>query len=205
MKFILVAEGHTEEQLPAFIKRWLDPRLTRRVGIQLVRLPGWGAVESSISDRTRAYLEGPLGNEIIAVVGLLDLYGPDFYPDQAGTVQERYDWAVRYIEARVNHPKFRMFFAVHEIEAWILSQPEIFPRPVAERVPDRPPETINFDEPPSKLLNRLYHASHGKGYVKPADGRRLFAKLDPSIAASKCPHLDAMLQELLSMAKAAGL
>ena len=205
MKFILVAEGHTEEQLPAFIKRWLDPRLASRVGIHLVRLPGWGAVEDGIADRARAYLEGPSADEIVAVVGLLDLYGPDFYPDHTRNAQERYDWAARYFEQRVNHPRFRMFFAVHEIEAWILSQPENLPHRVAERVPDRPPETINFGEPPSKLLDRLYHASHGKGYVKPADGRRLFAKLDPSIAASKCPHLDAMLQEMLSMAKAAGL
>ncbi|MEN6436959.1 MAG: TOPRIM nucleotidyl transferase/hydrolase domain-containing protein, partial [Syntrophobacter sp.] len=38
MKFILLVEGHTEKiALPDFFKRWLDPRLKQRVGIQFVR------------------------------------------------------------------------------------------------------------------------------------------------------------------------
>ena len=42
MKFILFVEGHTEDKaLPAFLKRWLDPRLESPVGIQTVRFDGW--------------------------------------------------------------------------------------------------------------------------------------------------------------------
>lgn len=38
MRFILFCEGHTEcKALPAFLKRWLDPKLSSPVGIKPVR------------------------------------------------------------------------------------------------------------------------------------------------------------------------
>lgn len=205
MKFILFAEGHTEKFLPAFFKAWLDPRLNRPVGFHVVRFKGWGDFVESAAERAVMHLSGAKASEIIAVVGLLDLYGPGFYPDNTWSARERHDWAVNYLAQKVNLPEFRMFFAVHELEAWILSQPDILPQEVAKRLPKREPETINFDEPPSKLLNRAYHACGGEGYKKRVFGGQLFHKLDPSIAATKCPHLNAMLQEMLSMAKNAGL
>ncbi len=42
-------------------------------------------------------------------------------------------------------------------------------------------------------------------YKKVTDGRDLFAQLDPAVAASRCPHLKAMLDEMLILAKSAGL
>ena len=44
MKFILFVEGYTETQdkrLSAYLKRWLDPRLHKPVGIPPVRFEGW--------------------------------------------------------------------------------------------------------------------------------------------------------------------
>ena len=52
------------------------------------------------------YLEGPQKDDIIAVIALLDLYGPTFYPDDKRTAEERYDWAKKDLEGKVNHPKF---------------------------------------------------------------------------------------------------
>ena len=43
------------------------------------------------------------------------------------------------------------------------------------------------------------------GYKKTVDGQRLFAKLDPSVAAKKCPHLTELLAEMLQLAHDAGL
>ena len=37
MKFVLFVEGHTERAIPEFLKRWLDPQLSQRAGIQTVR------------------------------------------------------------------------------------------------------------------------------------------------------------------------
>jgi hypothetical protein len=42
MKFKLFVEGYTEQKaIPAFLKRWLDAHLEKRVGIQAVRFEGW--------------------------------------------------------------------------------------------------------------------------------------------------------------------
>ncbi len=67
------------------------------------------------------------------------------------------------------------------------------------------PEQVNFVEPPAKLPNALYKRRLKRDYKKVTDGRDLFAQLDPAIAVSKCPHLKAMLEEMLTLAKAAGL
>jgi len=206
MRFILFAEGYTEKFLPQFFKRWLDARLKKPVGFQFVRFRGWGDFVSKVAERAPRYLAGAQAKDVVAVIGLLDLYGPDFVLRTATQLQEeRYRLAVKHVGGLVQHPKFRMHFAVHEVEAWILSQPRVLPRGVAKMIPKRKPESINFDEPPSKLLNRLYRKDLGLGYKKLSYGAQLFRKLDPSIAATKCPHLDALLNDMLSLAKAAGL
>ena len=98
-----------------------------------------------------------------------------------------------------------MFFAVHEIEAWILSQPHLLRASVQTGLPASRalPETVNFKEPPAKLLDRLYRTHTGRGYKKIVDGKKLFDDLDPSVAYGKCPYLARMLDEMLTMAKGA--
>ncbi|MBW3538715.1 MAG: DUF4276 family protein [Planctomycetes bacterium] len=208
MKFVMLAEGRTEKESAAgFLKRWLDPRLSQPVGIQMVHFEGYSELARKMADRARMHLDGPRQTEIIAVVALLDLYGPNFYPQHITGAQDRYDWAVAHFTEALGLERFRMFFAVHEFEAWLLSQPEIFPRAVQDTFPKKIalPETINFDEPPAKLLDRIYRQATRRSYKKTTYGKQLFAKLDPNVAADKCPYLRAMLAELLELAKAAGL
>ena len=76
------------------------------------------------------HLEGPKQTEILAVIGLMDLYGPRFYPGHLSTADERHQWAKEHFEKQVGLDRFRMFFAVHEFEAWLSSQPDIFPRDI---------------------------------------------------------------------------
>jgi len=81
MKFVLFAEGKTEKTVLAdFFKRWLDPRLAQRVGISVVRFNGWSHYLSDIKSRAELSLSGKSGADVIAGIGLLDLYGPTFYP-----------------------------------------------------------------------------------------------------------------------------
>ncbi len=206
MRFILLVEGKTEEEAAAaFLKRWLDPRLPQPVRIQMVTFDGYGDVIRKMARKARMHLEGPKGHEIIAVIGLLDLYGPTFYPPDKTTADERVAWGREHFEKEVALDRFRLFFAVHEFEAWLLSQPEIFPQKIknalANKVPQ--PERIDFVEPPAKLLDQVYRQQTKRNYKKRAYGRQLFAKLDPLVAISKCPYLKAMLDEMLSLAKAA--
>lgn len=206
MRFVLFVEGHTERKaVPAFLKKWLDPRLTQRVGVKAVRFDGWAELVDDVAQKAHMYLDDPSNDDVIAVVSLLDLYGPTFYPSHMESAAERNRWGREHIEGKVDREKFRHFFAKHETEAWLLSQPEMFPAEVRRSLPDRPPEQVNFDEPPAYLLNRLYKQNTRKNYKKVVYGRQLFERLDPIVAYEQCPYLRELLDELLTLAVAAGL
>jgi hypothetical protein len=94
MKFILFVEGYPEDKaLPNFSKRWLDPRLVNPVGIKTVRFEGWTELVKDAPLKAKMHLSGPNKDDIIAVISLLDLYGPTFYPDALAGCGERYGWA----------------------------------------------------------------------------------------------------------------
>ena len=149
------------------------------------------------------HLNGPQKNDIIAVISLLDLYGPTFYPSHMMNPAERCIWAKKEMENKASHPKFFQFFAVHEIEAWLPSKPNIFPLEVQRAFPEkvRHPENVNFNEPPAKLLERLYLKNIRRSYKKVANGKELFRRLDPNIAYDKCPNLKDLLDKMLILAK----
>ncbi len=207
MKFILFVEGVTEKLAAGdFLQRWLNPQLENNVGIQVVTFNGYPEFMRKVATKTHMHLDGPHKEDIIAVIGLIDLYGPKFYPGHTMTADERYDWGVRHIEKEVDRELFRMFFAVHEFEAWLLSQPTLFPSIIAKALPGKiaQPETINFDEPPAKLLDKVYRTRTRRSYKKTTYGKELFGKLDPQVAVQKCPRLKEMLNEMLQLAMAAG-
>lgn len=208
MKFVLFVEGHTEQKaVPQFLKRWLDPQLTKSVGVQAVKFEGWAEFKRNVKKKADWYLEGAGSTDVIAVVGLLDLYGPTFYPDNEETAAKRVKWASQHFEKRVNHERYRHFCAVHEVEAWLLSEPSLFHRDIQAILPQKvkTPEKVNFDEPPAQLLDRVFKQGMRKGYKKVVYGYGLFGKLDPTIAYSKCPNLKALLDTMLDLAKGAGL
>jgi hypothetical protein len=209
MKFRLLIEGYTERKaLPSFLKRWLDPRLNKSVGISTDRFDGWAELVKDVPKIARMYLDSPTASrDVIAVIALIDLYGPTIYPEDKKTPEERYAWAKRHIEDQVGREKFRQYFAVHETEAWLLSDPKLFSADIRKALPAKiaKPETVNFDTPPGKLLENLYLAKLRRKYKKVTDGDDLFEKLDPEVAYEKCPYLRAMLDDMLQLARDAGL
>ena len=208
MKFILFVEGETEYKvLPLFLKRWLDPQVNRSVGIAPVNLAGSSNFEAEIAQKARMYLNGAKRNEIIAAIGLADLYGFTSYPPHLHDMRGRYDWAKQKLQNKVGHSKFRQFFAVHELEAWLLSDSKIFPSQIKNAIYKAAsnPEAVNFNQPPAVLLKKLYREKLvNTEYNKVAYGVDLFKKLDPTIAYQKCPHLQEMLDEMLRLAKDSG-
>lgn len=208
MKFVFFVEGSTERfALPGFLKRWLDPRLSQPVGIKIVQFEGWHDYVREIGKKVGLNLSGRAGADMIAAIGLLDLFGPTFYPNAAVTAVERYAWAKDHIENRVNHQRFHQHFAVHELEAWLLADPNILPEEVRLALPGNAgqPETVNFDVPPSRLLARLYWERLRMTYKKVTDGSNLFQALEPDLAYGKCGYLKRLLDDMLALAKAAGL
>jgi hypothetical protein len=206
VKFILLVEGDSERKtIRPFLKRWLDRRLSRPVRIDAVNLNGFGDFWRHAPKRAQKYVDDPRQADIF-VFGLLDLAGPNFFPAGLTSAQERENWAVAEIERKVNRPcRFRMFFAVHEFEAWILSQPKLLPFDPPKTALNRMqnPESVNFDESPSKLLDRLYRDNGRGNYKKITYGVQLFGKLDPEVAYAKCPHLKDLLDAMLALASQA--
>lgn len=203
MRFVLFVEGHTEKALPQFLRRWLNPQLIQPVGIQAVQFDGAADMIKDLPARTERFLNAPK-QDVLAVIGLLDFHAlPLTIPAEQETVTERCAWAKLYLEQKVGSPKFRQFFAVHETEAWLLSQPSIFPAAVRTEIAGRAqhPETVNNQEPPAMLLQNLYRAKTRSDYKKTVDGTNLFGDLDPAVAYGKCPHLKAMLDNMLSLAR----
>ena len=204
MNFVLFCEGPTEQgALPEFLRRWLNSKLTERVGVQPVLFSGWAEMVKDSPVKARLHLSNP---KVIAVVALLDLYGPTFYPSDRSTVDERFEWARAHLEKKVGDVRFRQYFAVHEVEAWLLSQPELLPAPVCRKLLPKAttqPETVNFNEPPAALLNRLYQEATGRGYKKRTFGAELFRKLDPEVVRDKCPYFRKLADDLVELAKQA--
>lgn len=204
MKFVLFAEGKTEKSvLNEFLKRWLDARLETKVGIQLVKFDGWRELVKKTPKKAELYLTE---TDVIGVIALLDLYGPDFYPNNLDNADEKYEWAKKALEKKVEHANFRQFFAVHETEAWLLSDSKIFPQEIRSEKDlfSKKPEDVNSDYPPAKRLDALYEKHFRKRYKKITYGSQLFKKLDPEKVYSKCPRFREMMDEMLGMAKTAG-
>ncbi|MDZ7700057.1 MAG: DUF4276 family protein [Deltaproteobacteria bacterium] len=156
MKFVLLVEGDTEKKvLAALFKRWIDPRLAQPVGVKVVKCEGWPELIKESPKKARMHLED---EDVIAVFAILDLYGPTIYPNGVRNVSERYKWAKSHLEGKVGDTRFHQHFAVHETEAWLFSNLNLFPGPIKTALPAgvEKPEEINFDEPPSKLLEKLY-------------------------------------------------
>ncbi len=206
MRFVVFVEGHLEQRvLPSFLRGWMDSKTSEHVGINVIRFQGVNQFTKKLPTAALKHLDGPKRSDLIAAIGILDLYGVTYLPNDL-SVQESYDWLCQHFEEKVAHPKFHMFCAVHELEAWILSQPEVLPVAVRNALPGKAqhPESVNFDEPPAKLLQRLYREKLKWDYKKIVDGTNVFSKLDPAVVWDKCPHLRKMTDKMLRLARESG-
>jgi len=205
----LFVEGETErgsarhKTLADFFHRWLDPRLPPRskVGILPVNFRGVTNYLNDYVESAGRYLDDGKAN---FVVGLIDLYGiPSSFIDLSKypTVEEKVTAARRRMRRLVpqrHRDRFHQHFAVHEVEAWLLAYPEKWPADVRNQITRRPPEQVNFDEPPAKFLKRILRR---RGYKKTVAARNIFPTVDPQIAIEKCPYLRALAHDLLEIAR----
>ncbi|HUT11725.1 MAG TPA: DUF4276 family protein [Thermoguttaceae bacterium] len=207
-RIVLFVEGDTEcgearrKTLPVFFHKWLDPQLPRmsRVGIQAVKFQGVSEFLDELPKKVELYLDGGQANFI---VGLVDLYGiPSHRIDLSphATVEQKVAAARKYIKSLVPsrfRAYFHQHFAVHEVEAWLLAYPERWPPEVRDRIKKRPPEQVNFKEPPAKFLGRIL----GRRYKKTVYAGNLFPVVDPQTAIDKCPFLRLLAEDLLAIAR----
>jgi len=204
----LFVEGDTErgetrqKTLPTFFHNWLDRQLPplSKVGIRAVKFQGVSNYLDDLPRKLGLYLTERRANFI---VGLVDLYGlPPSRIDLSGcaTIKEKVAEARRIIRGTIPSEfqhLFHQHFAVHEVEAWLLAYPERWPSSVRGQITRRPPEEVNFNEPPAKFLKRIL----GGRYRKTVRARNVFPDVDPQIATDKCPFLRLLAADLFEIAK----
>ena len=201
-RIALFVEGDSEKTLPAFFHKWLDPQLPERsgVGIQAVKFQGVSDFLDSLPKTVRLYLNEGRAN---FVVGLVDLYGlPPNRIDLSGcaSIQQKVSAARQQIKRLVPdefRSRFHQHFAVHEVEAWLLAYPEKWPAEVRDQIRKRPPEQVDFNEPPAKFLKRIL----GGRYKKTVYAKNLFPNVDPQQAVDACPFLKLLAEDLLEIAR----
>src|SRR5262245_56200769 len=159
----LFVEGDTERgdarhrTLPTFIHHWLDPQLPQggKVGIMPVKFQGVSNYLDDLPQKVVLYLDEGRANFI---VGLVDLYGiPGSLVDLSpyATVKEEIIAARLYMRSHVPHAsrdRSRQHCGIHEVEAWLLAHPQERPADARTQITKRPPEQVNFKEPPAKFL-----------------------------------------------------
>ncbi len=207
-RIALFVEGDTErgdarqKTLPKFFHNWLDPQLPAQcnVGIQAVKFQGVSNYLDDLPKMVELHLTQRRAN---FVVGLVDLYGlpPDRFDFTACTsVRDKVIVARKVIKETIPAEfanRFRQHFSVHEVEAWLLAYPERFPANVRHQITKRPPEDVNFNEPPAKFLKRIL----GGAYKKTVYAKNIFPFVDPQIAIHKCPFLRRLASDLLDIAR----
>jgi hypothetical protein len=202
MFLIIFVEGDTEDVvLTNFLSKWLNSKLPERLIIRTVNFKGYANLYKDVVLRAHMHLKGPRSKDLVAVIGLLDLYGPKFFPEGMNSVDEKYLWAKQHMEDKVGSPRFRQHFAVHELEAWLFSDPSIFSEAIASEVEKvtNDPEKVNSNQPPAKFLHNLYLEKTNKTYKKVTEGNRLFAKLDPEIVRDKCPYFKLFTDDIYNL------
>jgi hypothetical protein len=204
MRFVLFVEGYTEDKaVRDFLARCLKPHFPplQQVGITPIRFDGWADMYRDIQKQVAFHLNDPQAGNVIAVISLLDLYGPTIYPANKSDAPSRYAWGVDHLQNRVNDERYRHHFAVHETEAWLLSDSSIFPPPVRGdiRKLSISPEKVGI---PARELDRLYLSKINRSYRKVTDGKNLFPKLQPEVALNACPYLTALVNDMVQLALA---
>lgn len=194
MRIVFLVEGDTEQKtFPPFFRRWLASRQLMHVGIRAISLDGGAKFAKEAAQRAQDLLSGRTKERIEAVFGVLDVHGN--LSDGSDAKIQR---SVEEIETLVGDPRFRMFYAKFETEAWLLSDKSIFPTDIQARIASAgAPESRAR---PAKDLDSWYRTDLGSQYKKTVNGFNLFSRLDPDIAAHKCPHLRKILDALLDVA-----
>jgi len=207
-RIALFVEGDTERgsarqtTLPSFFHKWLDPQLPEhgKVAIKPVKFQGVSNYLDDLAMKVALHLDE---GSVNFVFGLVDLHGlPSSRIDltRCATVAEKVREARRQIRALVPRKcqsRFHQHFAVHEVEAWLLAYPEKWPPKIRAQIIKKPPEEVNFTEPPAKFLKRLL----GGRYKKTAAAKNIFPSVDPGVAIAKCPHLACLANDMLKVAR----
>jgi len=99
-------------------------------------------------------------------------------------------------------PCFHPHAAQFEFEAWLIPYwPRIQALANSTRaMPGAPPDTINHDRPPSRMLREMFQTGRRRvDYQKVTHATAILRDQDLSVAARECPELRAFLNTILTV------
>ncbi len=216
-RLLMLVEGQSEE---IFVKQTLAPHLAGHgVFVQPIvlwtkRLGAGGGYRGGVSNWNqikRSLL--PLTFDTDAwITTLLDFYGlPEDVPGyqealKPGNPRERVTCLEARLAAEINHQRFIPFLALHEFEAWVFCNPDVFAKhfdrsDLAEKVANAvvlagEPELINHGKAthPKARLQAM-----ATGYKETSDGPTLMGKIGIAAIRAACPHFAAWLTRLQAL------
>jgi len=191
----LMVEGATEAVLLPPLRRFLQPRLPNimprlRVYPSDGRLPKADILKREVQRHLAKHDH---------VIALTDVYtGND--PREFRTATEAKDRMRAWVG---DDARFHPHAAQHEFEAWLIPYwPQIQQLAGSPRSqPTQPPEEINHDRPPSRLLNDVFRSGRKKAdFQKILHASAILRDQDLGVAARTCPNLRAFLTTILTVA-----
>lgn len=130
------------------------------------------------------------------VIALTDVYtGTKDFATADDAKKKMRDWVGK-------NDRFHPHAALHDFEAWLIPFWDTIVQQAKgnKQKPTTPPESINHQKPPSKVINEVFLTGERKTrYIKTVDGPKILKKHGLEEAASECPELKALLNTILKL------
>lgn len=195
MKIVVYVEGPGDRDCLETLLEPLLVKLTNR-GVRVSFIPasrGHRKKELLTNAPIRA-ANAIVNDENIVVVILPDLYPPNIgFPHK--TCDELQDGVRKRFQAAASKKgrwddrladRFQVFCLIHDLEVLLLASDELL-RDLRLNAPEWrvPPETQNHDNPPKRVVERLFRPA---SYLSTVDGPRILANADYHELAERCPN-----------------
>jgi len=218
-RLLILVEGQTEE---IFVKQTLTPHLAqfgvcvqRPIVLWTKRVVSGGGYRGGVSNWNQIHtnLRPLIADSDAWITTILDFYGlPGDFPGlrealSPGDARQKVQALQNRFAEAINHRRLIPFLALHEFEAWLFSAPDTvqahFELPQlanclrAAVVEAGAPELMNHGlatHPKARLKGLI------ETYKETSDGPTLFAKIGLAAVRAECPHFDAWLCQLESLA-----
>lgn len=144
---------------------------------------------------------------VLAVFALVDLKGFSLnYPTDVVSYRDKAKFIKTHLKGFLSDlpesVKFYPHVAVHDIEAWILADENAvanYFRKSTINYNANSPEAIDFDKPPSHLLEDFFIENKGHRYRKTVHASELFLAVNFDTVYNKCPHFRDFFDDLIKV------
>lgn len=213
MRIKLYCEGRTERGIRELLAPVREELRGKGRGLDVLSLQGNAQLLKKLGAKVR---ESIRSGDTIAVFCLIDLRKIDeALPPELKAALGGQSWVRMPIRDRVAwlqdnvgrhlvdveyRDRFRLFVAVHEVEALVLADPGPLRKKLRQNAlgPWPNPEEVNDEKPPAAVLNELFRKHHPRrsAYHKTKDGVPLLQSLDLGKVCSSCPYFRQLVDAL---------